>query len=271
MSAPSGIVAATLTPFDEHFEPDAALALPYYRTLLDTGCDGLNVLGTTGEAMSIGLESRLTFMEAVASALPHDRLMVGTGASALNDAARLTRAAIDLGYGAALIIPPFYYRDLKNDGVVAFFDALFSRVDPPPQSVMLYNFPRMSGTTFTADLVARLLIAFPGIICGVKDSSNDTTLELELHKNFEDLAIFPGSEALLDCARAHGLAGCISGSVCLWPQQASAAWKTGEPASLERAASLRDSLEGKPLISTVRARVAQQEQNAAWERSIPPL
>ena len=271
MSIPRGILAAALTPFDAAWLPDAGLAAAYYARLLQTGCDGLNVLGTTGEAMSVGLNERLAFMQAIAPGLPRERVMVGTGACALSDAVELTRAAIDLGFAAALIVPPFYYRDICDDNVTAFFDTLFARTDPPPRSVMLYNFPRLSGIEFHPRLVARLLREFPGVIGGVKDSSNKPDLERDLHALDPSLAIFPGSEALLSSAREDGLAGCISGSVCLWAAQAKKAWETGEPRELERVAAQRDSLEGKPLIAAVRARVAAQEQNPAWLRSAPPL
>lgn len=271
MSDPRGIYAATLTPFDDDLRPDASTAIPYYRGLLENGCDGLNVLGTTGESMSIGVADRVAYMESLVSALPRERLMAGTGASALSDAVVLTRACLSAGYSAALVIPPFYYSDTGDEGIMRFFDALFARVDPPKRSIMLYNFPRMSGATFTPDVLRRLLVAFPDVICGLKDSSNSVELEADLHAVDASLAVFPGSEALLASARQGGLAGCISGSVCLWPDKAQQAWCSGDARDFEAVAVLRDSLEGRPLIGTVRARVAEQQRNPAWLRSIPPL
>lgn len=266
-----GVFAAVLTPFDADFRPDPAKAIPYYRDLLAGGCDGLNVLGTTGEAASVGLEHRLQFMEAVAAQLPTDRMMTGTGAAALSDAVRLTHAAFDLGFSAALVIPPFYYRDASDEGILAFFTALFERAAPPPRSILLYNFPRMSGITFHADLVDRLLNAFPGIIRGIKDSSNTLDLEREIHRRHPDLELFPGSEVLLADARSDGFAGCISGSVCLWPRLAARVWRDADAADVERLVALRQSLAGPPLIETVRTRVARERNDPAWLRSIPPL
>lgn len=271
MNALQGVVSAVLTPFDDAYRPDAAAAVPYYQRLLEEGCDGLNVLGTTGEAMSVGLRQRLKFMERIASALPAQRLMTGTGASALDDAAELTRAALDLGFTAALVIPPFYYREAAHDRIVAFFDALFERVRPPARSIMLYNFPRMSGTTFEPALVERLTLAFPGIIRGVKDSSNSAALEEDIHTRCADLDVYPGSESLLATARARGMAGCISGSVCLWPQLAQRAWTEGREEDLAELVRLRAGLEGAPLIAAVRARVAAAEGSERWHRGIPPL
>ncbi|MDP9025684.1 MAG: dihydrodipicolinate synthase family protein, partial [Candidatus Eremiobacteraeota bacterium] len=169
-----GIWSAVLTPFDADFSPDAAKAISYYRDLLDRGCSGLNVLGTTGEAMSLSVEQRVAFMERIAASdLPKSRIMTGSGAASLADAARLTRAAFDLGFAAALVMPPFFYRDVSDDGVARFFDALLRRVPLRERSIVLYNFPRMSGITFAPDLVDRLHAEFPGSFAGMKDSSND--------------------------------------------------------------------------------------------------
>jgi 4-hydroxy-tetrahydrodipicolinate synthase len=173
IAAPSlrGVCAAVITPLDAALRPDPALAIPYYRDLLARGCDALNVLGTTGEAFSLSVDDRLRFMEAVAgSDLPRDRMMVGTGAAALGDAIRLTAAAFRLGFGAALVMPPFFFRDVTDDGVVRFFELLFAAVHPPQGRVFLYNFPQMSGVRFHAQLVDRLMNAFPGTVGGMKDS-----------------------------------------------------------------------------------------------------
>lgn len=266
-----GVFAAVLTPFDARFRPDDTRAIPYYADLLANGCDGLNVLGTTGEAASIGLGARLAFMKSIAAALPVERMMTGTGAAALDDAIQLTRAAFDLGFAAALVIPPFYYRDATDEGILSFFEALFSATSPPPASVVLYNFPRMSGITFHPDLVDLLVKRYPHIICGLKDSSNTLDVEREIHRRHREFSVFPGSEVLLADARADGFAGCISGSVCLWPQLAHRVWRDGSQEDAAQLVAQRQSLAGVPLIAAVRSRVAQQRNDEAWLRSLPPL
>lgn len=267
-----GVIAAAITPFDRNGCPDAARAIPYYRELLDTGCEGLNLLGTTGEGLSIGLDDRLAFMESVArSGLPLERIIFGTGACALADAIRLTRAACEWGFAGALVIPPFYYRDATDSGVVRFYTSLVDAVRPPKARVLLYNFPRMSGIAFHGDLVERLLCDLGEEIGGLKDSSNDMQLECELHERFPSLAVFPGSEELLLEARSQGLNGCISGSVCLWPELAHAVWSTGDPAQAQTLAQARGRLKGLPLIAEVRACVAEARNDKNWLYSAPPL
>ena len=121
----SGVIAAIATAVDDKGGPDAARSVELARHLLDNGCDGLNVLGTTGEATSFSLDQRKAMMSAYAQAgLPLERLMVGTGAAALADALALTRHAADLGFAGALVLPPFYYKGVPDDGLFNFVAAL---------------------------------------------------------------------------------------------------------------------------------------------------
>src|ERR687888_772289 len=121
----SGVIAAIATAVDEQAVPDAARSVELARYLLDNGCDGLNVLGTTGEATSFSTEQRKRVMTAYRDAgLPLDRLMVGTGAAAVADAVALTRHAADLGFAGALLLPPFYYKGVPDEGLVAYIETI---------------------------------------------------------------------------------------------------------------------------------------------------
>ncbi len=267
-----GVWSAVLTPVGEDMQPDAARAIPYYRELLAQGVHGINLLGTTGEAMSFGVTDRLRLMEALAnSGFPLVQAMVGTGAAALEDCAALTREAFDLGYVAALVMPPFYYRDVDDDGVLRYFDALLARAHRNGKRVLLYNFPRMSGVTFHAALVDRLLAEFPEAIAGMKDSSNDRALQADVIARHPGFAVMPGSEAGLADHRARGLAGCISGSVALWASLARRVYDACDPQDGRALDERRSSIAGMPMIPAVRYLVAQQRRDDAWERSVPPL
>ena len=267
-----GIYAAALTPITQDLEPDAELAIAYYRDLLAAGCDGLNLLGTTGEAMSLSAEQRVRFMEAVAcSGLPTERLICGTGAASLGDAAALTRRAHALGFAAVLVMPPFFYRDAGDDGLMRFIDALVTRVSSQPARILLYNLPRMSGVTFHAALVERIVDSYPGAILGMKDSSNDRALQRAILAAHAEFAVFPGSEAYLREAKADGAAGCISGSVCLWPRLARDVFRTADAQAARELAALRAGLAGLPLIPAVRYLVARVRKDPRWESPLPPL
>jgi 4-hydroxy-tetrahydrodipicolinate synthase len=267
----AGIWAAVLTPVDADLLPDVSTAVPYYRDLLQRGCDGINTLGTTGEAMSLSTGQRLRFMDALASSdLPMEKTMAGTGAASLGDAARLTRHAFECGFAAALVMPPFFYRDAAQEGIVAFFDALFERANPPRKSVLLYNFPRMSGITFCPELVDRLLARFPETIAGMKDSSNDARLQTEILARHPDQRILPGSESNLLEAKARGVAGCISGSVALWPELAREAFASEDQTQGENLTRRRAALDEAPFIAAVRYLTAAARNDPAWERAMPP-
>jgi 4-hydroxy-tetrahydrodipicolinate synthase len=271
MSAIRGIWAAALTPVTADFQPDAARAIPYYRELLENGCDGINVLGTTGEAMSFSAGQRARYMEALASSgLPMQRLTAGTGAAALDDAVMLTRAALDCGFAAALIMPPFFYREAPEEGIAAFFDALIAAVKPPRCSVLLYNFPRMSGVVLHADLVDRLVAASGDRIFGMKDSSNDARLQAEISGRRPGLSIFPGSEIDLAEAKRRGAAGCISGSVALWPQLAKNVFESGDEAQAAELRRRRSALDGVPLVGAMRYLIASLRGEPEWEQAMPP-
>lgn len=266
-----GIWSAVLTPVDDRLAPDASRAVPYYDELLRSGCDGVNLLGTTGEAMSFSVAQRVAFMQTVASSgLPVSRAMAGTGAASLDDAVTLTRTAFACNFAAALVMPPFFFRDATDDGILAFFEALFARIDPPSRRVLLYNFPRMSGVTFRPALVDRLVHAFPDTIAGMKDSSNNVQLQAEVIARHPDLAVFPGSESGLLGALRRGVAGCISGSVALWPELAQAVFRDRDEERDSELTQRRASLDGLPFIATVRRHVAQSRADAVWERAMPP-
>ncbi len=271
MSAVRGIWAAAITPVTDDLQPDAAKAVPYYRKLLENGCDGINVLGTTGEAMSFSAGQRERYMQALASSgLPMQRLMAGTGAASLDDAVRLTRAALDCGFAAALIMPPFFYREAPGDGIAAFFDTLIAAVKPPRKSLLLYNFPRMTGITIDAGLADRLIAASGDRIFGMKDSSNDARLQAEIIERRPGVSIFPGSESDLAEAKRRGAAGCISGSVALWPQLAKNVFENGDEAQAAGLKRLRASLDGLPLVAAVRYLTALSQGDSDWERAMPP-
>jgi 4-hydroxy-tetrahydrodipicolinate synthase len=267
-----GIWAAVLTPIDARLEPDASRAVEYYAALLASGCDGLNVLGTTGEAASFGVAQRVRFMEALANGpLPRERIMLGVSATSVQDATVLAKAAFACGFAGALLLPPFFFRNVRDDGVLDFFDAVFARVDPPPHSIVLYNFPAMSGVTFGVRLVDALRARFPELIGGIKDSSNDRELQQELLARHRDFAVFPSSEEYLLEAQAYGAAGCVSGSVALWPQLAKSVLETGDAAQAARLAGLRRAVSGPDLVLRVRYLTARQLADESWTRAMPPL
>lgn len=268
----SGVIAAIATPVGESGAPDITRAMKLARFLLDNGCDGLNVLGTTGEATSFSVAERKSVMDAYkANGLPLNRLMVGTGAAAVADAVALTRHAAALGFAGALVLPPFYYKGVPDDGLIAYIDTLVKATADNPIPVYLYHFPAMSGLPWHVALVKRLLDSYPDRIVGLKDSSGDMTYARSVAAISKDFAVFPSTEAVLIEARGGAFAGCISATANLNADLCARAWKNGDATALEAAVAIRKLFDGKPLVSGVKSLLAHIHGDQELARTKPPL
>ena len=266
-----GVIAAIATAIDAQGAPDHARSLKLARHLLAHGCDGLNVLGTTGEATSFSLAERQALMSAYrAAGLPMERLMVGTGAAAVADAIALTRHAAELGFAGALIVPPFYYKAVPDDGLVSYVDAIVQATAENPIPIYLYHFPAMSGLPWHVALMHRLVAAFGKRIVGVKDSSGDMDYARAATKVAPDFAVFPSTEAALLEAREGTFAGCISATANCNADLCARAWQ-GDRGALEQAVAIRKLFDGKPLVSGVKALLAHIHGDPALARVKPPL
>jgi 4-hydroxy-tetrahydrodipicolinate synthase len=267
-----GVIAAIATPVDESGTPDIARATKLARYLLDNGCDGLNVLGTTGEATSFSLDERKRVMTAYRDAgLPLDRMMVGTGAAAMADAIALTQHAASLNFAGALVLPPFYYKGVPDDGLFAYVEAIVQASAQKPLPIYLYHFPQQSGLPWNVKLIRRLLDSFSQRIVGLKDSSGDMAYAREaatISKNFD---VFPSTEAVLLDARSGAFAGCISATANLNADLCQRAWSGGDRASLDAAVAIRKLFDGKPLVSGVKSLLGHIHGDPALARVKPPL
>lgn len=267
-----GVIAAIATAVDPQGEPDAAHSIALARFLLGNGCDGLNVLGTTGEATSFSLGQRRRMMTAYAqSDLPLDRMMVGTGAAALADAVALTRHAAELGFAGALVLPPFYYKGVADDGLVAGIDAILNATAALPIPLYLYHFPAQSGLPWHIALIRRLLQNFGERIVGLKDSSGDMDYAREAGGILPRFKVFPSTEAALLDARSGQFAGCISATANLNSDLCARAYRSGDPAALAEAVAIRKLFDGKPLVPGVKALLAHIHHDPQWTRVAPPL
>ncbi|MCC5779256.1 dihydrodipicolinate synthase family protein [Nitratireductor sp. B36] len=265
-----GVIAAVPTPVTASGDPDTARFLRHAQWALDNGCDALNVLGTTGEANSFGPEQRTTLMEAAAGALDTTRLMVGTGTPDLKTTIALTRRAHELGFAAALVLPPYYYKGVSDEGLFAWFERLISGTSGTPIPVYLYNFPQMTGLTFSPALARRLKEAFPDRITGAKDSSGDLDYASELAK-ISDFAVFPSNEASISKAESENYAGCISATASVTAPLVAKLW--AEPTNddaLEAASSARTAISAHPLIPAVKYLTARLHDDADFATPLPP-
>jgi 4-hydroxy-tetrahydrodipicolinate synthase len=230
------------------------------------------VLGTTGEATSFSRDERMAVMNAYKVAgLPLERLMVGTGAAAVSDAIALSRHAAELGFAGALVLPPFYYKGVPDDGLAAYIGALVEATQSKAVPIYLYHFPAMSGLPWHVALIKRLRDAFPGRIVGLKDSSGDMPFARSAAAISTDFAVFPSTEACLIEARNGAFAGCISATANCNPDLCGRAWRSGDAEALDRAVAIRKLFDGKALVSGVKALLAHIHGDPALSRVKPPL
>src|SRR5712691_1872882 len=267
-----GVIAAIATPIDEHGAPDTARATKLARFLLDNGCDGLNVLGTTGEATSFSLDERKRVMTAYRDAgLPLDRMMVGTGAAAVSDAIALTKHAADLNFAGALVLPPFYYKGVPDDGLFAYVESIMKATAQKPIPIYLYHFPQQSGLPWNVKLIRRLLDAFSARIVGLKDSSGDMAYAREAATISKSFDVFPSTEAVLLEARAGAFAGCISATANCNPDLCQRAWSKADQTALDAAVAIRKLFDGRALVSGVKSLLSHIHADPALAQVMPPL
>src|SRR6201987_4726521 len=267
-----GVIAAIATAVDPRGEPDCARSIALARVLLANGCDGLNVLGTTGEATSFSLDQRRRGMNAYAeSGLRLDGRMVGTGAAALADAIALTRHAAELGFAGALVLPPFYYKGVPDDGLVAAIEAILSATAARPIPLYLYHFPAQSGVHWRVALVRRLVATFGERIVGLKDSSGDMAYAREAAAIASGFRLFPSTEAALPEARSGPFAGCISATANLNADLCARAYRSVDSTALSEAVAIRKLFDGKPLVPGIKALLAHIHGDPQWARVQPPL
>jgi 4-hydroxy-tetrahydrodipicolinate synthase len=271
-----GVIAAAATPFTADGAIDTAAYLNHCRWLLAHGCDGINVLGTTGEANSIGLAARHQLLDIVgASGLPMAQLMVGTGGCALSDTVELTRHAVQCGFAGQLVLPPFYYKPVDDDGMFAFFAQLIETIADDRLRLYLYNFPQLTGIPFSLAVIQRLTRAYPDVVVGLKDSSGDMENAKSIVDACPGFAVFPSSEAVLQKGREQGFAGCISATVNLTSVDAGRVWQTPTaPESLTRQAlisQIRAHIASYTLIPAIKYLLRHLYDSPVWERLLPPM
>jgi 4-hydroxy-tetrahydrodipicolinate synthase len=266
------VVAALPTPITAEGEPDVTRLVTLARHLVANGADGLNLLGTTGEATSFTAEQRITVMSAMAqSALPLDRVMVGVGAAAVGDAVRLSRHAASLDFAGLLLLPPFYYKGVPDGGIVAYIDAIATATADSAAPLYLYNFPALSGVAYTVPLVERLVQRFGARIAGLKDSSGDVDYARAVAAISPALDVFPSSEALLIEARTGVFAGCISATANLTAPESALAFHGGDTHALSRAIAIRGIFDGQPLVPGVKLLLGDIHGHPGLARVMPPL
>jgi len=271
-----GLLSPVVTPFKADLSVDAERLARHCRWLVSQNC-GLAVFGTNSEANSLSLEERLELLESlIAAGIDAGAMMPGTGCSALPDSVRLTRRAVELGAAGVLMLPPFYYKGVSDEGLFRNFAEVIERVGDARLRIYLYHIPPVSQVPISLALIERLLKAYPGTVAGIKDSSGDWQNTEAMLKAFPGIFdVFAGSEAFLLANMRGGGAGCISATANINPAAIAglyAHWQDADADSRqEKLNDLRFAMQKFPMIPALKHTVARFGGDPAWKTVRPPL
>ncbi len=274
-----GVWPAALTPFDDRLAIDVSRLVRHCRALLQAGCRGISLFGTTGEGTALSADERMAGLEAViAAGIAADRLIPAVGCCDVPTTVALSAHAARHGVAGVLALPPFYPKDTRDEGIYRHFSSVIERLGATPglrvPRFCLYNFPFHTGVTLAPRLVRRLADAFPGVLVAIKDSSADWSLSSAYLDALPDLDVFVGDENSILRALGKNGAGTISGmanimtatlvSLVEGPRGNAA----GIDAIVHKAVQAMD---GHPFIATIKAAIAAHSGDAGWLGVRPPL
>jgi 4-hydroxy-tetrahydrodipicolinate synthase len=271
------LIVAITTPVDRDFRPDQRRLVDRTRMLLEQGCDGVTLFGTTGEGAEFCVADRMAALDAViAAGVSPQRIVVSVGALSIPDIVALICHAIDRGVDGLLLMPPCVYRaGISDEGTFRFYKSVIEKVARQAWRLYLYHFPDICGVPITPQVIRRLEDRFPGIIAGVKDSGGELEFTQDLVRRFSHLSIFTGSEVHLPEVLATGARGTICGLANVMPRLMRAMMDL--PTAFDRRTILPHLLSGdailsrRPFIPSTKAVVAEVLDDAEWIRVVPPL
>jgi len=272
-----GVLSPVVTPFDTALRPDARRFVRHCRWLLDQGV-GLAAFGTNSEANSLSVSEKLALLDALVDAgLPAERMMPGTGCCAFPDSVELTRHAVGRGCAGVLMLPPFYYKAVPDDGLFRNYAEIIERVGDRRLRIYLYHIPPVSQVPISLALIERLLRAYPGTIAGIKDSSGDWNNTRAMLERFQPQGfdVFAGSETFLLATLRGGGVGCITATGNVNPAPiARLARDWREPGADRQQAALdvvRAAFQQFPMIPALKAAIAHYGSDPDWAAVRPPL
>ena len=272
-----GVLSPVVTPFDSDLHPDEKRLAKHCRWLLDNDV-GLAVFGTNSEANSLSVAEKRGLLDALVEVgLPIGRMMPGTGCCSLSDSVELTRHAVRLGCAGVLMLPPFYYKGVSDEGLYRNFAEVVERVGEARLRIYLYHIPPVAQVPISLALIERLLRAYPANIAGVKDSSGDwenTRAMLELFQP-EGFDVFAGSETFLLANLRGGGAGCISATANVNPGPITRLARTWQQPDADEQQAALDALraifQSYVMIPALKAAIAHYSGDVQWTRLRPPL
>jgi 4-hydroxy-tetrahydrodipicolinate synthase len=275
-----GVFCAAATPVDSNGAIITWQFTTHARNLIADGCDGVALLGTTGEANAFSISARKSLLEAAlrAGLLPH-QLLPGTGVVAIADTVDLTRHALSLGVTQVVMLPPFYYKNVSDDGVFAAYARIIEQVNDTRLRLFLYHIPQMSAVPISLALISRLRETFPAIVAGIKDSAGDLANMQAMLKAFPDFSVFAGADPLMKPLLESGGHGCITATSNLVGRELakvfSSLGRSAQSDEVEQAqkriVAVRDVSNRFAQIPAIKAMLARRYNDESWSNVMPPL
>jgi 4-hydroxy-tetrahydrodipicolinate synthase len=276
----SGVFCASATPVLEDGSPDHATFAAHCKALIEEGCDGVALLGTTGEANSFSIAQRQHLLEnVIASGIDPQRLLPGTSQTNVPDSITLVKHAVEAGVKACVVLPPFYYKGVSDEGLFRFYAELIEGVGRNDLRVILYHIPPIAQIGISLELTARLRETFPGIIFGVKDSSGKIESMQAFASAFQDFSVLAGADPFMLPLLRSGGAGCITSSSNLIGKHLRVVFDNWfddtqnekVDAAQARINAWRDLSNAYVQLPTIKAMLAKRRNHAGWTRVRPPL
>jgi 4-hydroxy-tetrahydrodipicolinate synthase len=271
-----GVISPNLTPFNADLSIAEDLYVAHAKALLANGCAGLAPFGTTGEATSVGIEERKRLLARLIKAgISPDKLLLGAGLPSAPDSADLIKHALDLGCTRVMVLPPFYYKGVSDQGIFDYYDYLIRTVNDERLRLYLYHIPQMAQVGYSLDLVGRLIKAFPGIIVGIKDSSGDWENTSFLLNSFKGFHVYPGSELPMLKALRLGAPGIITATANINARALGDVYLQRNAAHAEALQdsvnALRKLVQSHAPIPAMKALLALASGDKRWANVRPPL
>lgn len=275
-----GVHCAAATPVTAEGRPNLSLFTAHCKALLDEGCHGIAMLGTTGEANSFGLHDRKALLDAaVAGGVPAHTLLPGTSAPSVADTLDLTKHAVEAGAKGVVLLPPYYYKGVSEEGLYRFYARVVEGVGDARLRVVFYHIPQVTQIPIPHDLIERLMTAYPGTFCAIKDSSGDLDNMKAMVERFPDLAVLSGADPLMLPLLRMGGAGCITATSNLrsdalrvvWDGWQDAAKSEDVEAAQDRINDWRTLTNTFVQLPTVKTMLARSRGDLGWLNLMPPL
>lgn len=271
-----GIFAASLTPLKNDLSIDLPAMIKHCKWLLDNGCDGILIFGTTGEGISFSLtEKKETILYLVEQGIPSHKLIVGTGLCAYTETVSLSQFSLDNGIKKLLMLPPYFYKNVTDDGLFNYFDRVIKELGIRECKIYLYHLPTISPIGFSFELIERLITKYPEVVVGMKDSGGDWTHMQQIMTRFPSFNLLPGTETyLLNILKAGGL-GCISASVNITVALAAEVYKNWQNKDMtnqmNEIINIRKTVAVFPMIPALKSIMSRKTGKANWQNVRPPL